>query len=516
MLWSWPRSSTPADRRPRGDQSRGIAGSILLPTCFWHRGCSSTCSACPSQSTVPNETQQQEQAQLVSKVEEQVKTILSDLSGAVKYVEDGVDVHPNRIDIAQGKGDAPQGVSNASDSSNPFSKPPTNPFGTVGTAPAFGQASNPTFGQTSAQAFGQPTPSAFGQPSNPGQSTSAFGQPSNPGQTSAFGQPTALGGGTAFGKPSAPGTGAFGQPSILGGGSTFGQTPAFGKPSLSSGGSAFGQNPPAFGQPSVPAVTSAFGQPLATGTTSAFGQPSVPGTTSAFGKPSVPGQPSAFGQVSGLGQTNAFAKPAFGQSGFGQTSQSGAAPAPFGQRTEATQSTPFGQQTQSPQPANPFSKPPELQNQAPANSFGATNASQPPGFGTKPSPFVTGTSQVATTQPSNPFATAKQQSSGAAAPSPFGSSAQVASPFGQPQPQQAASSQFSQQAQPIAESGIHPITQAPIDPRDRFKEGKPEDYAGELGNRLEKIYKRVAQIGLFDDGEDIPLVPPKCEWIMPV
>jgi nucleoporin NUP42 len=33
---------------------------------------------------------------------------------------------------------------------------------------------------------------------------------------------------------------------------------------------------------------------------------------------------------------------------------------------------------------------------------------------------------------------------------------------------------------------------------------------------LEEIYRRVGQLGRFNDDEDIPLVPPKCEWIVQV
>ena len=55
-----------------------------------------------------------------------------------------------------------------------------------------------------------------------------------------------------------------------------------------------------------------------------------------------------------------------------------------------------------------------------------------------------------------------------------------------------------------------------IDPRDKFKEGRPEEYEGDYGKKLEEIYKRVAQLGCFADDEDVPLTPPKVEWIVPV
>lgn len=51
---------------------------------------------------------------------------------------------------------------------------------------------------------------------------------------------------------------------------------------------------------------------------------------------------------------------------------------------------------------------------------------------------------------------------------------------------------------------------------DPFKEGRPEEYEGEQGQRLLAIYQRVAQSGVFDAGEDIPITPPKGEWVIPV
>jgi nucleoporin NUP42 len=53
----------------------------------------------------------------------------------------------------------------------------------------------------------------------------------------------------------------------------------------------------------------------------------------------------------------------------------------------------------------------------------------------------------------------------------------------------------------------------PIDPKDRYKEGNPEEYEGDAGRILEEIYRRVGQMGRFNDDEPIPLTPPKCEWI---
>ncbi|KAF2252383.1 hypothetical protein BU26DRAFT_256232 [Trematosphaeria pertusa] len=426
---------------------------------------------------------QQEEAQLHTKMEQQVKAILDDLNGAIKYVEDGADIHPNRIDVAQGKVPAPVNVPTGVPASNPFSKGPANPFsgGSQAQTSTFGQSSTPAFGQASAPAFGRPGVSAFGQPSG-------------------------LSGGSAFGKPSMPGAGAFGQPSAASGGSAFGQPSAFGKPSMPGGG--------------------AFGQTSSLGQQSAFGQPSAPGTTSGFGKPSIPGQTSAFGQTGAMGQAGAFGKPAFGQTGFGQPSQPGAGASPFGQQPQASQPPPFAQAQQAsqsspfgqqPQQANTFGQPQQQQTQAPANPFSGSASSQAPafsqtGFGKSPA-FAAPQNQTPPAQPANPFGQRTQ--SPTAAPSPFTAAPQQANPFGQGQPQaqpQQAASPFAQQGQPAAAPGGG----KPIDPKDRFKEGRPEEYEGEQGRMLEEVYRRVGQTGRFNDDEDIPLVPPKCEWITPI
>ncbi|CAI6338785.1 unnamed protein product [Periconia digitata] len=475
---------------------------------------------------------QQEQTQLAAKMDAQVKAVLDDLKGAVRYIEAGTDVHPNRLDIVAGK--APFTANNSNNNaptSNPLSQQPANPFsgGAKMQTPAFGQPGGSTFGQPSNQgqgtAFGQPSkpgqttafgqPSnpgqttAFGQPSHPGQTSSAFGQASNPGQTSSpFGQPSALGGTSAFGKPSVPGGGAFGQPA----------TP-----------SAFGSS--GFGKPSMPGAGAAFGQASTPGQQSAFGQTSAPGASSGFGKPSMPGQTSAFGQPSAPGQGNAFAKPAFGQTGFGQTSQPGATSSPFGQQSQANkpnpfgqaqssnQPSPFGQQTQTTTQSSPFGQA-QQQNAAQSSPFGGASAAQ------KPSPFAQASNANASpfapqnqtsTAPSsapNPFNT-KPPTLGNT-PSPFGAQTQTSSVFGQSQTTQAPSP-FSQPAGAARPATTSNTTAASdIDPRDRLKEGKPEEYDGEQGKLLEEIYLRVAQTGFFNDNEDIPLTPPKCEWIVPV
>lgn len=238
----------------------------------------------------------------------QNEVALNDLSGAVKYIIDGANEHPNRIDITEGK------------------------------TGGFGQAPQ-----------AQPA-----QPAQPAQGP-AFGQPAGMGGQhvpSPFGQPSALGQGGAFGRPSALGSQpAFGQPS-------FGQA-GFSRPA---GQPAFGQ--PSFGQPSAPGP-SGFGQPSTAASPfnpiakqnqqpNAFGQPSAPQTNPPFGQPSAQAAPTGFGQGSQptpLGQPQPSQPPH--PSAFNQ-------PSPFGapQQPQAQQPQPFGQPAPS-GPAQPAAIPPD-------------------------------------------------------------------------------------------------------------------------------------------------------------
>ncbi|CBX98083.1 predicted protein [Plenodomus lingam JN3] len=475
-------------------------------------------------------TAKQEEAALGIKMEQQLKAISDDIPGAIKYIEDGVNVHPNRIDLANGtassNGPASLFGGTSAATANPFGKPaaPTNPFSTapVSQPSAFGQASKPGFGHP-----------GFGQPSNPAQSTSAFGQPSNPGQNaSPFGQPSNSGQNAS---PFGASSGLSLKPSPFGQPSTLGSAGQFGKPAFGSSG---------FGQPSMP------------GTGSAFGQTSSVGQASAFGQPSAPGAASGFSQINALGQKpSPFSNPGFGQSGFGQPAQPSAAASqfgqaaqsggasPFGQQTTSTQSpfgqpaaapqsafgqpaqpapSPFGQAAQSGAQASPFGQAAQ-QNQPLANPFqqGRTEApgdkvspfasasSQPSMFGqpSKPNtnPFGAPVAQNGTSQPANPFLQ-RQPPAQAAATSGFGFPNQAATPAAQTQSPQPAR-QFASQVK---------VADTNIDPKERFKEGRPEEYEGEQGKMLEEIYRRVAQLGRFNEDEDIPLTPPKCEWIVPM
>ena len=302
----------------------------------------------------------QEAQNWFNNAEQQIQTALNDIEGAIQYMINGENEHPNRIDICKQKGATASLAPSQSvlqRASPAFGQPtPTSAFGQPS---SLGQPSS-TFGQQQttfgrASAFGQPT--QFGRPSTSfGQPTSSFGQPatlaptfgqsSTPG--SVFGQPTSSA--PAFGQPSA--TPAFGQASSLGHRpavpSTFGAPSSLGsnKPSASG----FAPTSSAFGQPSAPAPISTFGQ-TPTGPANAFGQQSTPSTTSIFGQPS-PASANPFSKPAANPTRNVFAQP--------DPSSSSLAPSPtqvsnaFGQTSKTIEgrpnepsNTPFGTLTTS-------------------------------------------------------------------------------------------------------------------------------------------------------------------------
>ncbi|ROV88183.1 hypothetical protein VSDG_09283 [Cytospora chrysosperma] len=344
---------------------------------------------------------------LWGQAQQKVQTALGNLDGAINFVLQSQNNHPNRHDICQqnsmpSTGEFAVGKRPISLASNQ----PPNAFSSV--APNGG-------------AFGQP--SALGQSANPFSTGggSAFGQPSAPAQSSPFGQPSALGGG---GSP-------FGQPSALGGGGG-----AFGKPS------ALGQSPSPFGQPSALGQNSApgFGQASALGQKpSAFGSP-------AFGQPAQPG---GFGQTSQLGaKPNPFSTggPTTSTSPFGTPAAPSASPfgvvgaanntaSPFGQNTQQTTSSPFGQ----PAPTASMSPFGQTQQQAAPEvsmgSAGPTTASNPFGAAVNTAaapanPF----GQPAQPAASNPFAQAASANTGFAAASQTPATASAAGGAAGPYP----------------------------------------------------------------------------------
>jgi nucleoporin NUP42 len=424
----------------------------------------------------------QEAQAMYAEAVKQMDVILSDIDGAVKYIVDGINEHPNRIDITEGK-----------------------------TGPAPSQAPS-SFGQPAVNSqpspFGQPSTSTpgFGQPSALG-GTSAFGKPSGFGQPSAFGQPSSLGQGSSFGQPGALGQGsAFGQPSGLGAQSGFGK-PAFGQPTM--GQPAFGQS--SFGQ-------SSFGQP------SSLGAPSLGTSTGASPFDQISNQNQSQGMSGGFGQAasavSPFAQAASQQSaaastGFGQPSTTPTATGAFGQPTQTP--SPFGQAQQL---SNPFGQP----STAP-DPFGGV--SQQPQQQAAPSPFgqpAAGFTQAAQQQTPVPTATPgtgpppiiKMEDPNQLNPIP-------------PLPGQTIRDPMTKRLSSWKGQPVKYIENSPcyLHPQDRktyvrifFPDGppdgaslrdataKPEEYTPEVTEQYEFFVKN----GYFKDGV-IPRIPPKTEWV---
>ncbi|CAD6564651.1 MAG: hypothetical protein ASARMPRED_005618 [Alectoria sarmentosa] len=286
----------------------------------------------------------QEAQALVNNAEQQIQTALNDVDGALKYLINGENEHPNRLDVCKVKGATPtqpQTSAPNQQTTSTFGQPSSS-------APAFGQPSAPSaFGRPSVPSFGQPSAptSTFGQPSAP-----TFGQPSQP---SAFGQPSTLGRSTtSFGQPSS----TFGKPSIT--------APTFGQPSAPSPLGAPQQQPIPLGKPSEPDV---FQQP-STAAKNSFGQPPASTQAPPFGQPSALLQSSAYGTPSTLNPSPAFGKPATSGaiSGFSQTSK--APPNPFSQLTAPSTTGSFGQPSSA--ATNPFGQRRTSTANQPVPSFG--------------------------------------------------------------------------------------------------------------------------------------------------
>ncbi|KAK2747905.1 hypothetical protein FQN57_001496 [Myotisia sp. PD_48] len=172
---------------------------------------------------------------LYAEMETQMQTILNDIDGAIKYIIDGENQHPNIHDIINSKT-----VPTTSPFSQPSTAPMSSPFGApsvlgqqqqqqqqgpFGQPSTFGQPSsllNP-FGQQASQPavssnpFGQAVPSPFAQAGAPFGQPSPFGQLAQPANLSPapFGSTTGIQ--TGFGStnniPTAPAPAPFGQPS---------------------------------------------------------------------------------------------------------------------------------------------------------------------------------------------------------------------------------------------------------------------------------------------------------------
>ncbi|KAK4549134.1 hypothetical protein LTR36_007591 [Oleoguttula mirabilis] len=478
----------------------------------------------------------QKEAEAKNQANQQAQNILGDLDGAIKYIVDGENQHPNRNDHV---------IKNAGS------------FRGTGQIASTGGNSAP----------GQPSAAS---------GSSAFGQPSQPGRGSGFGQASQMGSGSAFGQPSQAGSGsAFGQSSQLGGSSSFGQAssivakPAFGQPTQSAAVSAFGQASAVGGG----GGGGSFGQPSALGAKPTFGQPTQPAFgQSAFGqaaKPAFGQTPSPFGQqqqqqpqerkpnpfASQASQPSGFAAAAAQPSAFGQTGQmQQQQPSPFGQASGASQSSGFvtsGSQAGT----NPFaaSKP------ASTPAFDQPTQANGSAFG---QPSQLGNSVFG--QPSQPFG-------GSATPAPASNANSNGSAFGQPtQPasgstgifgarpngaaaaptQASASSQPNGTATGISATATYTSRTAngtlqawkgrqvmydehnnptygnpqtgkmeriwhangPPETPNAYAEAPPELYVGELGALLKEVYDYVRQDEQFKDGV-MPEIPPKREWL---
>ncbi|KAL1303227.1 hypothetical protein AAFC00_006643 [Neodothiora populina] len=439
----------------------------------------------------------QKEEELLARSNQQVQQVLSNLDGAIQYVLAGKDEHPNRLDMCLKPGAGTQPM---------HPQPPVSSITPSG--PAFGQPS--AFGAAAPKpAFGAP---AFGAPSQPG----GFGQPSALGQNTAFGQPSSLAQGSAFGQPSAPGqSSGFGQPSMPGHGSAFGQA------STSTQGSAFGQ-------PSAPAQGSAFGQPSAPGQSGGFGQVAALGAKSPWGQPAATSQGGAFGQPSAPGQMNALGKPAFRQSAFGQASDPGQRPSPFGQASQGSGA--FGQASQPSNQASPFAsaapasntsggfgqasafgQPSQPVNNQSSSPFGqASNPDgQPSAFG---QPLSLGASQPANPSPfgapsqpqQNPIS--QQQSAFGQAAAPAFGQPSAPSPFGQPSkpsqspfgaaPQAASPSPFGQAQSTQSNGSAHPLQ-----PTGPLNSPDPSTYTRRDGNNKLTNWKNAPVQYMGDAGQ---------------
>ncbi|OCK80667.1 hypothetical protein K432DRAFT_442969 [Lepidopterella palustris CBS 459.81] len=491
----------------------------------------------------------QMEGQLARQAQHQIDNALNNLDGACQYIADGANVHPNRIDFAKLTGPT-TGIFSIDNRSRPNFDPwaqtgingsqPQNPFSTHPSGKSSEPAGwpNSTFGKTpvNSHGFGQPgfsqpsfgrpaAPAAFGQPSGLS-SNAGFGKPSMPGQTSAFGQPSVPGQASSFGQPSGPG-----QTSVWGKPSTPGQTPGFGQPSMPGQASGFGK--PAFGQPSIPSGASPFGQLQPTGgqtpnsgpfpgnnqPTSTFGQPSTFGTPS--GGFSQQSNPSPFNQPSTGISTNPFNQPAsalptaglFSRSTgppstgiFGQPSTAAPAPNAFNQPSISPSSGVFGQPSTTAS-NNAIGRP------SPLAGVGASTATpQEPMSATMTSP---------TGPPDGPASAA----SGIATYTTRDAQGRLTSFKGQPVRyinnlpyyQRHASTGFSP-AKDAKENWERIWCTEGRGAANQPVEGRPEEYAGEVGKALEVAYRVVKETGRFPVDESVgyaimPEVPPRREWV---
>ncbi|KAJ5520248.1 Zinc finger CCCH-type [Penicillium fimorum] len=427
----------------------------------------------------------QEASALWQECVQQMEISLNDLNGAVKYVNDGRNEHPNRIDIIEGKTQTSINQAPA-----PFGQP--SPFGQQNVAPT------PNTG---------PAPGAFGAPSSTFGQSSGLGQSGGFGRASAPAQPAAMGQSTAFGQTSTLGS-AFGQTSALGGQSAFNKTP-FGQPALS--------------QPGV--NLNPFGKPAAPGGAAPFGAPSVasPFTQVAQNQPAAGGLGRSLDNLprhlsvkmldnlprrhlaSQLSNRAHSPSALAGAAPFGQPSAPAGA-APFGQPSAPAGAAPFS----APSTASPFTQ--VSQNQPAAGGFGQ-NAVQP-----APSPFGQPAVQGVPVQNANagPRAYIKIDNPEDLNPLP-----QLE---GETRHNPSTKQLVMWKGRPVKYINEHPcylhpqdnktfvrvhFPNGPPDPASlKDAQAKPEEYTPEVA----EAYQFFLQNGYFKDG-NIPAVPPKQEWL---
>ena len=201
----------------------------------------------------------QEAQQLYNSAEQQIQQALNDIPGAIRYITEGANQHPNRLDIINGSAAGP--------AKTPFtgtSGSSINPFVSSGNSAMSPSGLTPTT-SSGGSAFGAPSQlqSAFSNPSGSyGKSVSNLGQqqsnpfgqpPANPfaAQTLRPSNPFTVAAGPKFGEATPPTTNPFAQ-------ATTSTAPAFGQPTQpTSGFTSVGQSAPSTGFGSIPPASSA-------------------------------------------------------------------------------------------------------------------------------------------------------------------------------------------------------------------------------------------------------------------
>ncbi|MCJ1466517.1 hypothetical protein MMC07_005137 [Pseudocyphellaria aurata] len=404
----------------------------------------------------------QEAQRLVSEAEQQINNILKDVDGAMVYIANGENQHPNRVDICKAKGadsTPPQISGGARQTTSAFGQPT---FGSPTLMSTQTQAATSSFTRPSTS-FGQPSAlgSTFGQPSSLGQPQSLFGK-----QTSSFGQPSALG------RPPV----TIGLPT-----SSFGRTP--------SSGSAFGQT----------TAASPFGSGQgASSTQDATAASGVTQPRNVFEQRPASSQPTSFEQPSFSANRNPFGPAATANANtFSQTSSQ-----PIFAKPNSSQSTTtFGQPTvaqlnQTPESSGQFG------HSGNTNSAGALN---PPSFSAPATTF------------GQPSAVVPAPAFGGREPNSTTTMARK-NPATNPQ-RNAAGKLISWKGKPVSYSDEEPCIQGIDGSLERiwFADGPPvflkteEPPLGAYDEGTKEVYRLLRETGTLKDGV-LPELPPRREW----